>query len=141
MPDLFSLTVLAAFGVGMSATLLLAHRVATPVTDVSSDARTAFDQMLLDKGILAGKQLDLIRHGTRSRGVVTGMRATGQIREDFRQVELDVMVSRPGGGQFAVREIVLIPASSMANVSPGCVIDTYYRPGDETAIAVSISPS
>jgi hypothetical protein len=103
--------------------------------------RTAFDQMLVDKGLLTGRQLDLIRHGTRSRGVVTAMRTTGESREDYREVELDLMVSRPGGGQFAVHETTLIPASSIAKVSPGSVIDTYYRPGEESAIAVSVPPS
>ncbi len=102
--------------------------------------RAAFDQMLVDKGLLTGHQLDLIRHGTRSHGVITGMRATGEIREDYREVELDVMVSRPGGGQFAVRETALIPASSMAKVAPGSVIDTYFRLEDETDIAVSVPP-
>lgn len=103
--------------------------------------RAAFDQMLVDKGLLTGHQLDLIRHGTRSHGVVTGMRATGEVREDYRKVELDVMVRRPDGGQFAVHETALIPASSLAKVSPGSVIDAYYRPGDESEIAVSVPPS
>lgn len=103
--------------------------------------RAAFDQMLVDKGLLTGHQLDLIRHGTRSHGIVTGMRATGETREDYREVELDVMVSRPDGGQFAVHETALIPASSLAKVSPGSVIDAYYRPGDESEIAVSVPPS
>ena len=103
--------------------------------------RAAFDQMLVDKGLITCGQLDLIRHGTRSHGVVTGMRATGETREDYREVELDVMVSRPDGGQFAVRETALIPASSMAKVSPGSVIETYYRPGDESKIAISVPPS
>jgi hypothetical protein len=103
--------------------------------------RATFDQMLVDKGLLTCDQLDLIRHGTRSHGVVTGMRATGETREDYREVELDVMVSRPDGGQFAVHETALIPASSMAKVSPGNVIDTYYRPGDESEIAISVPPS
>jgi hypothetical protein len=103
--------------------------------------RAVFDQMLVDKGILTGHQLDLIRHGTRSRGVVTGMRSTGETREDYREVELDVMVSRPDGGQFAVHETTLIPASSMTKVSPGSVIDTYYHSGDESEIAVSVPPS
>jgi hypothetical protein len=102
--------------------------------------RAAFDQMLVEKGLLTGHQLDLIRHGTRSHGVITGMRATGEIREDYREVELDVMVSRPGGGQFPVHETTLIPASSMAKVSPGSVIDTYFSPEDETDIAVSVPP-
>jgi hypothetical protein len=103
--------------------------------------RAVFDQMLVDKGLLTGHQLDLIRHGTRSDGVVTGMWSTGETREDYLEVELDVMVSRPDGGQFAVHETALIPASSMAKVSPGSVIDTYYRPGDESEIAVSVPPS
>jgi len=103
--------------------------------------RAAFDQMLVDKGLLTGRQLELIRHGTRSHGVITGMRATGETLEDYREVELDVMVSRPGGGQFAVHETALIPASSMAKVVPGSVIDTYFRPENETMIAVSVPPS
>jgi hypothetical protein len=103
--------------------------------------RAAFDQMLVAKGLLTGSQLDLIRHGTRAHGVVTGMRATGGALEDYREVRLDLMVARPDGGQFAARETALIPASSMAKVSPGSVIDTYYRVGDESRIAVSVPPS
>ena len=103
--------------------------------------RAAFDQMLVHKGLLTGEQLNLIRHGTRSHGVVTGMRTTGEAREDYREVELDVMVSRPEGGQFPAHETALIPASSLAKVAPGSVIDTYYRPGDESSIAVCVPPS
>jgi hypothetical protein len=103
--------------------------------------RAAFDQMLVDKRLLTGEQLSLIRHGTRSRGVVTAMRTTGETREDYREVELDVMVRRPDGGQFAAHETALIPASSLAMVSPGSIITAYYRPGDESSVAVSVPPS
>jgi hypothetical protein len=111
------------------------------LADDMSAVRAAFDQMLVDKGLLTVHQLDLIRHGTRSTGVVTGMRTTGETREDYREVELDVMVSRPDGGQFAVHETALIPASSLAKVTPGSVIDTYFRACDESDIAVSVPPS
>jgi hypothetical protein len=69
------------------------------------------------------------------------MRATGAAREDFREVELDVIVSRPEGGQFPAHQTAFIPGSSVARVSPGSVIDTYYRSGDESAIAVCVSRS
>ncbi|MGZ6777507.1 MAG: hypothetical protein ACXVGO_00780 [Mycobacterium sp.] len=127
------------------AVLLVAFDPAAPehlsLPDDMLAVHAAFDKMLVDKGLLTSHQLDLIRHGTRSRGIVTGMRPTGEMREDYRKVELDVMVSRPGGGQFAVHEVALIPASSLAKVSPGSVIDAYYRPGDESEIAVSVPPS
>jgi hypothetical protein len=99
----------------------------------------AFDEMLIRKGLLTGEQLDLIRNGTKSHAVVTGMRTTGTAREDYREVELAVMVRKPGGGQFPAHETTLIPASSLASVSPGSVIDTYYR--DESAVAVCVPPS
>ena len=99
-----------------------------------------FDQMLVRKGLLTGAQLALIRTGTRSRGIVTGMRVTGGAREDHREVELDLMVLRRGGGQFPVRQRTLIPASAVAKVAPGTMIDTYYRPGDENTVAVCVSP-
>jgi hypothetical protein len=102
--------------------------------------RAAFDAMLVRKGLVTGHQLDLIRHGTKSRGVVTGMRTTGGFREDHREVVLDVMVRKPGGGQFPVHETALIPASSLSKVSPGSIVDTYYRSGDESAVAVCVSP-
>ena len=102
--------------------------------------RAAFDQMLVRKGLVTGDQLDLIRHGTKSRGVVTGMRTTGASREDYREVELDVMVRKPGGGQFPAHEIALIPASSLAKVSPGSIIDTYYRLDRKPAVAVCVPP-
>ena len=39
--------------------------------------RAAFDEMLVAKGLVTGGQIDLIRHGTKSHAVVTGMRTTG----------------------------------------------------------------
>jgi hypothetical protein len=103
--------------------------------------RAAFDDMLVRKGLLTGDQRDLIRNGTKSQAIVTGMRTTGAAREDYREVELAVMVSRPEGGQFPAHETALIPASSLGRVSPGSVIDTYYRSGDESAVAVCVPPS
>jgi hypothetical protein len=103
--------------------------------------RAAFDQTLIRKGLITCEQLDLIHHGTRSRAVVTAMRTTGAGREDYREVELDLMVEKPGGGQFPAHETALIPMSSLERVSPGSVIDTYYRPGDESAVAVHVPPS
>jgi hypothetical protein len=102
--------------------------------------RSAFDQMLVRKGLATHGQLELIRHGTRSHGVVTAMRATGDAREDYREVELDLMVSRPEGGQFPAHETALIPASALAEVTPGSVVDAYYRSGDESAVAVCVPP-
>ena len=83
-------------------------------------------------------QLDLIRHGTCSPGVVTGMRATGYAGDGLREVELDVMVSRRGGGQFPAHETAVVPASQLARVAPGSIIDAYYRPSDESTIAVCL---
>jgi hypothetical protein len=114
------------------------ERLAT--TDDIVAIRAEFDRMLVVKGLVTNDQIDLIRHGTKSRGVVTGMRTTGHAREDFREVELDVMVNRPGGGQFPAHETALIPASAITKVSPGSVVDTYYRSGDESAVAVCVSP-
>ena len=102
--------------------------------------RAEFDRMLVAKGLVTDGQIDLIRHGTKSRAVVTGMRTTGHAREDFREVELDVMVNRPGGGQFAAHERALIPASAITKVAPGSIVDTYYRSSDESAVAVCVSP-
>lgn len=104
-------------------------------------ARADFERMLVRKGLLTGDQLELIRHGTKSRAVVTGMRTTGSAREDHREVVLDVIVRKPGGGQFPAHQTALIPASSLTKVSPGSIIDTYYRSGDESAVAVCVPPS
>jgi hypothetical protein len=103
--------------------------------------RSEFDQMLVRKGLATRFQLELIRHGTRSRGVVTAMRTTGDAREDYREVELDLMVIRPEGGQFPAHETTLIPASALAEVTPGSVVDAYYRRGDESAVAVCVPPN
>ena len=148
---------IALFGflvAGNAATLITDNRAVAEARPDSEEAaerlvtaadmlavRAAFDDMLLRKGLLTGDQLELIRTGTKSRGVVTGMRTTGESREDHREVEIDVMVRKPGGGQFPAHEKALIPASSLAKVSPGCIIDTYYRSGDETSVAVCVSPS
>jgi hypothetical protein len=103
--------------------------------------RAAVDHTLVRKGVLSRDQLDLLRSGTRSCGVVTGMRTTGRSRDDYREVELDLMVTRPGGGQFPARETTLVPEAALAKVSPGSIVDAYYRPGDESAIAVCVPPA
>jgi hypothetical protein len=139
---------------GAAATLLIRTRTITEhgpdpeeagerlvTADEMLAVRAAFDDMLVRKGLLTVEKLDLIRHGTKSRAVVTGMRTTGTAREDHREVELDVMVRKPGGGQFPAHEKALIPASSLPRVSPGSIIVTYFRSGDESAVAVCVPPS
>ena len=74
----------------------------------------------------------------KSRGVVVGLRFTGEACADSREVEIDVMVSRAEGGQFAARETTLIPEASLADFAPGSIVDMYYRPGDETSVAVCV---
>lgn len=74
----------------------------------------------------------------KSRGVVVGVRLTGEVDADRHEVELDIMVSRPEGGQFPARETALIPEASLARFTPGSIIDMYYRPGDESAVAVCV---
>lgn len=112
----------------------------SPPDDIMA-VRSAFDRMLIRKGLLTHGQLELIRHGTRSRGMVTGVRTTGGAREDYREVELDLMVRRPEGGQFPAHETTLIPASALAGVTPGSLVDAYYRSGDESAVAVCVPPN
>lgn len=103
--------------------------------------RAAFDRMLVDKGLVTDAQLELIRHGTKSSGVVTAARSTGTAREDHHEVVLDLMVRRPEGGQFPAHETTLIPATSLGRVCPGSIIDAYYRRGDETTVAVAVPPA
>lgn len=146
MTDAVLLTVLCLLGAG--AALTATRRTRCVCQNDEADERLVtlgelvaeFDHMLVRKGLMTRVQLELIRTGTRSRGIITGMRATGTIREDYREVELDLMVSRRGGGQFPVRQRALIPASALAKVSPGNVIDAYYRPGNESVVAVCVTP-
>lgn len=118
-----------------------ASRETLSLADDMAAVRTAFDRMLLRKGLLTAGQLELIRHGTRSRGVVTGMRATGEAREDYREVELDLMVRRLEGGQFPAHERTLVPVSALSEVTPGSIVEAYYRRGDESAVAVCVPPN
>lgn len=111
-------------------------RLADDVLAVRAD----FDRMLVGKGLVTDDELDLIRRGTRARGVVTGVRCTGAAREDHREVEIDLMVRRPEGGQFPAHETTMIPESALPDVTPGCVVDAYYRRGDESVVAVCVAP-
>jgi hypothetical protein len=117
-----------------------AARERLSLADDMAAVRSAFDRMLVRKGLVTDSQLELIRHGTRAQGVVTALRATGGAREDYREVELDLMVSRPEGGQFPARETTLVPATALAELTPGCIVDAYYRPGDESAVTVCVPP-
>ncbi|WP_319454311.1 MULTISPECIES: hypothetical protein [unclassified Mycobacterium] len=118
-----------------------AAREQLTLADDIAAVRSAFDQMLVRKGLVTAEQLELIRFGIKASGVVTAMRATGDAREDYREVELDLMVRRPEGGQFPAHETALVPASSLTEVAPGSVIDTYYWRDDESAVAVCVPPS
>ncbi|OBG87215.1 hypothetical protein A5699_19510 [Mycobacterium sp. E802] len=149
MTDAVLLTVLWLLcGGALGAALTAAPRTRCRTTDDETDERLAtlaelaaeFDHMLIRKGLMTAAQLALIRTGTRSRGIVTGMRTTGTICEDHHEVELDLMVSRCGGGQFPVRQRTLIPVSALPKLSPGSVVDAYYRPGDECTVAVCVAP-
>jgi hypothetical protein len=117
-----------------------AHHAVSLADDMTA-VRSAFDRMLVRKGLVTAAQLELIRHGTRSHAVVTAVAHTGGAREDYREVELDLMVRRAGGGQFPAHETVLIPASAVTGVLPGSVVDTYYREGNESAVAVCVPPN
>ena len=103
--------------------------------------RAAVGQTLVRQGVLTDAELDLIRHGTRSSGVITGMRAGGYAGADLREVELDVMVSRRGGGQFPAHQTTVVPVAELPRMAPGSVIDAYYRPDDESTIAVCVPPA
>jgi len=128
-------------GVLLLVTFDPAERERLSLADDMVAVRTAFDQMLVSKGLVAPAQMDLIRYGVKSRGTVTAMRSTGMAREDYREVEVDLMVRRAKGGQFPARETTLVPASALANVAPGCVVDVFYRSGDESSVAVSVPPA
>ena len=71
--------------------------------------------MLVRKGLLTVEKLDLIRHGTKSHAVVTGMRTTGPPART-PEVELDVMVRRPKAGSFP----------PMRGTDPGVVADADF---------------
>ncbi|CRZ13965.1 hypothetical protein [Mycolicibacterium neworleansense] len=147
MTDAVLLTVLCLFCAGAALSATRRPGCARPNDEADERLVTLgelvaeFDHMLVRKGLLTGAQVALIRTGTRSRGIVTGMRATGAMREDYREVELDLMVSRHGGGQFPVRQRAMVPATALGKLSPGNVIDTYYRPGDESIVAVCVGPA
>jgi hypothetical protein len=66
--------------------------------------------------------------------------AIGAVREDYRGVEIDLMIRKPAGGQFPARETALVPESAPAKVAPGCVVEAYYRGGDESSVDVSVPP-
>lgn len=78
----------------------------------------------------------VLRRAARARAVITGMRETGTDYDHLLEVELDLMVSRPEGGQFPAHELALIPAAALCRVEPGCVVEAYYRRADDTVIAV-----
>lgn len=102
-------------------------------------ARAAFDHMLIRKGLTTAQKIDLVRRGNRSQGVVTAVRVTGVVIEDHQEITVDLMVGRTDGGQFAARDTTFIPTSSVPTVTPGSVIDAYYRTVDESTIAITVA--
>jgi hypothetical protein len=64
-------------GVLLLVTFDPSEREQLSLADDMAAVRTAFDQMLVRKGLLTTAQVELIRNGTKSHGVVTSMRTTG----------------------------------------------------------------
>ncbi|AKS33946.1 hypothetical protein [Mycolicibacterium goodii] len=147
---LFTVLCIACFGVATALRAAMAGRPSEDDSPCQAEASerlvtlaelvAEFDDMLIRQGVLTDTQVALMRTGIRTRGVVTGMRTTGAARDDFREVELDLMVRRACGGQFPARQTALIPVSSLHKVFPGSVVDVYYRPDDEHTVAVCVSP-
>jgi hypothetical protein len=92
--------------------------------------------------LVSHDEIDSVRDRfVRTRGIVTAIRTVAARGTDYREVELDVMVARRGGGQFPARETALIPAGALDHVSPGSVVVTYYRSDDESSVAVCVPPA
>ncbi|SHX53511.1 Uncharacterised protein [Mycobacteroides abscessus subsp. bolletii] len=122
--------------------LLSGHRSAAVHPDDEADERLVtveqfaaeFDHLLIRKRLLTRAQRAVIETGVRSHGVVTGVKAIGAGRE----MQLDLMVTRPDGGQFPARETAMLSACALSKMAPGSVIDAYYRPADHSIIAVRV---
>jgi len=91
-------------------------------------------------GTVAGMVMAAAIRGTMSRAVVTAVRTTGVAREDYCEVEIDLMVSRPEGGQFPAHQTALIPESSLPGLSPGSVVDVNFRRSDESVVTLRVPP-
>ena len=110
--------------------------------------------------IVSGVGGDSVRHSTlgKVRRTPHVDEAQGQVTSVFTLVDrAGVGVQELGGspgergvgdGHFAVCPPstgivtpVTNPASSLARVSPGSIIETYFRSGDESAVAVCVPPS
>ncbi|OBB58988.1 hypothetical protein A5757_15260 [Mycobacterium sp. 852013-51886_SCH5428379] len=86
-------------------------------------------------------ELDTIRmQFVRTHGVITAVRTVGERGADYREIELDLMVTRRGGGRFPARDTALIPADALEYLSPGSVVVAYYRSDDESSVAVCVPP-
>lgn len=77
----------------------------------------------------------------RTHGVVTAVHVTGRSSEQYREVKLDLVVSRPGGGQFPAHHVTLVQATALDDVAPGSVVQTYYHSGDESTVTVCVPPA
>lgn len=121
--------------------LVASHAHATETLSLPDDmlaVHAPFEGRLVRRDMSATDKLDLLHTGVKTRGVVTGIRATGTVRADCYELCLDVIVGRPEGGQFPATETAFVPASSVSRVSPGTIVDTYYRRGNESAVAVRV---
>ena len=120
--------------------VLVTIAVAVWVWSRPAPFNTQFERVLIGKRLITPAQVELIRTGTKARGVVTGVRTIGVRREDYREIELDLMVRRPGGSQFPIHERTLVPISALGDVRPGSVIETYYSGEDESIVVVCLPP-
>ncbi|AOS63861.1 DUF3592 domain-containing protein [Actinoalloteichus hymeniacidonis] len=106
-------------------------------SDDDSAAQDALNQLLIRKGITTQARLDIVKRGITAQAVVQAVSAKGEIREGNPRMNLTLSVTRPNGTTFGAEVDRFMPATAVARLQVGKVVQVHYLPGDESEVVVS----
>ncbi|WP_154795271.1 hypothetical protein [Occultella kanbiaonis] len=100
--------------------------------------QTAFNAVMVRRGLTAPEAIEVAERGVPTTGVVTALVPTGRVREGHTEMEVQLLVNRPDGSQYPATKTSFVPQSAITAVQVGRVVQMRVLPWDEQRIALAL---
>ncbi|MER0245576.1 hypothetical protein AAHZ94_27075 [Streptomyces sp. HSW2009] len=101
-------------------------------------AQAVYNEVQLQRGLTTREALEVAERGIPASAVVRSLDVTGAVREEYAELRLGLIVSRPDGTTFETEVEKFLPPRAVQLVQVGRVIQVRYLPTDETRIALAL---
>ncbi|MCL2162275.1 MAG: DUF3592 domain-containing protein [Betaproteobacteria bacterium] len=99
----------------------------------------ALDAHNVATGLFTQEEIDVIKHGVKTTGVILSAQPTGNIVNGYGEMTLQVKVTRPDGGTYEASTNKPVRQEELPSAQPGNEIMVHYMPENEENIVILIS--